>query len=182
MCQASQSKMKLSWKYFLSLFLIGIVPFNIVKSQSQYKVYFFLLEDCKISQAYISEIKRIEKEFANDSIHFIALFPNATSTEQSVETFNKKYKLPMPCKQDLQRMVADRYQISVLPEVLVINETQHQKLYQGRIDNLFVAIGKRRKKASEFDLKEVLKGIVNGQQLPYRKTAAIGCFLSHWDN
>lgn len=88
----------------------------------------------------------------------------------------------MLCKQDVQRMVADQYQISVLPEVVVINETQHQKLYQGRIDNLFVAIGKRRKKATTFDLKEVLKGIVSGQQLPYRKTAAIGCFLSHWDN
>ena len=69
-----------------------------------------------------------------------------------------------------------------LIHIFVINETQHQKLYQGRIDNLFVAIGKRRKKATTFDLKEVLKGIVSGQQLPYRKTAAIGCFLSHWDN
>ncbi len=169
-------------KHFVLLFFIGIVPINLLISQSQYKVYFFLLEDCKISQAYISEIKRIEKEFANDSIRFVALFPNATSTEQSVLTFNKRYKLPMLCKQDVQRMVADQYQISVLPEVVVINETQHQKLYQGRIDNLFVAIGKRRKKATTFDLKEVLKGIVSGQQLPYRKTAAIGCFLSHWDN
>ncbi|MEI2693988.1 MAG: hypothetical protein WBO44_14150 [Saprospiraceae bacterium] len=169
-------------KHFVLLFFIGIVPINLLISQSQYKVYFFLLEDCKISQAYISEIKRIEKEFANDSIRFVALFPNATSTEQSVLTFNKRYKLPMLCKQDVQRMVADQYQISVLPEVVVINETQHQKLYQGRIDNLFVAIGKRRKKATTFDLKEVLKGIESGQQLPYRKTAAIGCFLSHWDN
>ena len=127
-------------KHFVLLFFIGIVPINLLISQSQYKVYFFLLEDCKISQAYISEIKRIEKEFANDSIRFVALFPNATSTEQSVLTFNKRYKLPMLCKQDVQRMVADQYQISVLPEVVVINETQHQKLYQGRIDNLFVAI------------------------------------------
>jgi len=170
------------WKHFVLLFFIGIVPINFLLSQSLYKVYFFLLEDCKISQAYISEIKRIEKEFANDSIQFTALFPNATSTKQTVETFNKKYKLPMPCKQDVQRMIADQYQISVLPEVVVINESLNQKLYQGRIDNLFVAIGKRRKKATEFDLKEVLKGIVSGQQLPYRKTAAIGCFLSHWDN
>jgi len=170
------------WKHFVLLFFIGIVPINFLLSQSQYKVFLFLLEDCKISQAYISEIKRIEKEFANDSIQFIAFFPNATSTEQSVVTFNKKYKLPMPCKQDVQRMIADQNQISVLPEVVVINESLHQKLYQGRIDNLFVAIGKRRKKATEFDLKEVLQGIVNGQQLPYRKTAAIGCFLSHWDN
>lgn len=174
--------MNLLRKFFLFLFLIGIVPINFLLSQSQYKVYFFLLEDCKISQAYISEIKRIEKEFANDSIQFIAFFPNATSTEESVETFNKKYKLPMPCKLDLQRMIADQYQVSVLPEVVVINESRHQKLYQGRIDNLFVAIGKRRKKASEFDLKEVLQGIVSGQQLPFRKTVAIGCFLSHWDN
>ncbi|HRG67851.1 MAG TPA: hypothetical protein PLS73_03335 [Saprospiraceae bacterium] len=174
--------MNTTLNYFIGFLIIGFIPFNPLASQSKYEVYFFLLEDCKISQAYISELKRIEKKFANDSIHFSAYFPNATSTEQSIDRFNKKYKLPFACKQDIQRMVADRYQISVLPEVVVINATQNKSLYQGRIDDLFVAIGKRRSKATVFDLKDVLNGILTGQQLPYRKTQAVGCFLSHWDN
>ena len=45
------------------LIVILAVGFNL-SAQNQYHVYFFLLEDCKITQAYVPEIKKLKAEFA----------------------------------------------------------------------------------------------------------------------
>ncbi len=168
------------WKPVL-VFTFLVFKYCCILAQSSYGIYFFLLEDCKISQAYCSEMKRLHKEFANDSVAFTAYFPNSTSTKPNMDAFMHKYKLPMKYYLDSGRAISDQYQVSVLPEVVVVNLSSKTVLYQGRIDNLFVAIGKRRNKATEHDLKDVLKGIHSGKQLAYRKTEAVGCFLSRFD-
>ena len=52
-----------------------------------------------------------------------------------------------------------------------------QIVYQGRIDNLFAKIGKRRSRATQNDLRDALNSILKGIPIAVPKTTPIGCFL-----
>ncbi|MBK6545101.1 MAG: hypothetical protein WAS55_04940 [Saprospiraceae bacterium] len=166
--------------------MIRILAFTIVSlsifiklyGQSPFKVYFFLLEDCKISKAYIPEIRKLIKEFECDSIHFKAYFPNPSSEQTLVNEFVRIYKPGMDCMLDAQQLMAKKFDITVMPEVVVYAEKTDKIIYQGRIDNLFAAIGKRRSKATEHDLRDCLLKIQKAETILPRKTEAFGCYLT----
>lgn len=140
-------------------------------------VYFFLLEDCKISQAYIPTIRQLHTQFAGDSIVFAGLFPNPISSASSVTAFQQKYDLPFSCNAEGTRAVASRFGIEVTPEVVVFQHAEQKILYRGRIDNLFERVGKRRKIVTSHDLRDALKAIQQNLDPPRRETQAVGCIL-----
>lgn len=71
-----------------------------------------------------------------------------------------------------------KFDITVMPEVVVYAEKTDKIIYQGRIDNLFAAIGKRRSKATEHDLRDCLLKIQKAETILPRKTEAFGCYLT----
>ncbi len=144
----------------------------------QYCVYLFLLEECKITQAYVPEIRSLNEQYRNDSIEWLALFPNPSSSVASVQNFLKKYGLALPWAMDADQKYADQFNIAVMPEVIVWDNHKRRVLYKGRINNLFAHIGKRRNRATEHDLRDVLDAIVRGQQVVIRETQAVGCLLT----
>lgn len=143
-----------------------------------YSVYLFLLEDCRISQTYTDKIIELSQEYSCDSIQFQGAFPNPISQDSTIAAFVSKYKIPFPCtKQDAYEL-AKNFGVTVTPEVVVFNDTQNQLIYQGRIDNLFVRVGRRRRVVTSHDLEDVLNSIRNHQPIKVRKTNAIGCFFN----
>jgi len=51
-------------------------------------------------------------------------------------------------------------------------------LYQGRIDNTYYRVGKRRSITTTAELKEVLNAIEEQTTIPIDQTEAIGCFIT----
>jgi hypothetical protein len=156
---------------FLSLHLT-------LHAQNHYQVYFFLLEDCKITQAYIPEINTLQAEFESDSIEFKAFFPNPSSNEQLMAAFYKEYQPGLPCVLDENQAMAKKFNILVMPEVVIYQDNKSRLLYQGRIDNLFAAPGKRRAKATKHELRDCLNKIQKALAIQYLKTDAVGCYLT----
>lgn len=143
----------------------------------RFSVYFFLLEDCKISQAYTPILKQLFSNYSNDSIRFYGLFPNPISSETGAEAFKQKYKLPFPCTTAQANATARRLRIEVTPEVVVLENGTQQVLYQGRIDNLFERVGKRRKVVTVRELEDALKAIRQNREPLIKRTQAVGCIL-----
>ncbi len=148
-------------------------------AQNQYEVKFFLLEDCKISQAYTPEIRQLVKSYASDSIHFEAFFPHPSSTQASVDEFMHDYALPITYQLDKKQSEAKKYGIRIMPEVVVYEQLTKRLLYRGRIDNLFAGLGKRRSVATERELHDCLLAIRSGKNPFIPFTDAIGCFLEN---
>lgn len=67
--------------------------------------------------------------------------------------------------------------VSVTPEVVVYDETTGQVRYQGRIDNLFERVGKRRRVVSSHDLRDALLALREGREVARSRTTAVGCLL-----
>ncbi len=168
--------------YFLIIIGLqnNVVAQDSLPVQKNYRILFFLLEDCKITQAYIPTINELYSSYANDSIHFHGYFPSPSSNNESVNIFCKKYKLSFDTEMDPNQIKAQDYEIDVLPQVVVINPL-NQVIYQGRIDNLFERIGKRRPRASSHELQDCLEKIKNAQPVIPQKTKAVGCALTRFD-
>ena len=160
--------------------LFGMMPMKThaiqVKTDS-FTVYYFLLEDCKISQAYTNRIAELYATYHCDSIGFVALFPNSISNDSTVLEFYQKYELPMLATKQAAYERAQQFAIKVTPEVVVYNESRQQIVYQGRIDNLFERIGQRRKVVNSHDLANALQQIQRGETIVVSRTKPVGCFF-----
>lgn len=158
------------------LLLAGVAPAQSDRPE-RFTVYFFLLEDCKISQAYTPTLKQLFSNYASDSIRFYGLFPNPISSKTSAEAFRQKYNLPFSCTTAQANAIARRFSVEVTPEVVVFENGIQQVLYQGRIDNLFERVGKRRKVVTARELEDALMAIQQRREPPKKRTQAVGCIL-----
>lgn len=145
--------------------------------QAPYKVIFFLLEDCKICISYTQEIKTIQALFSRDSFQFEAVFPHPASTQEGIDLFLNEYELNIQNRLDQDQKIATNFNIHMVPEVLVLDNKTQRAIYQGRIDNSFVALGRKRPKPTQRDLYTCLMRLSEGQTLPYKRTKGFGCFL-----
>lgn len=140
-------------------------------------VYIFLHEACIISQYYTLPLRELHKEYADEQIQFIGLFPNFSSKPNKIEAFKTSYKLPFDLKTDYYHTKKDALGAMVTPEVVVYNESQAQILYKGRIDDAYARVGQRKRFTSTSELKDVLEAISNNQPILVSNTEAVGCFI-----
>ena len=141
-------------------------------------VYLFLGEECIISQNFTLRLRQLHETFASDRIEFLGLFPNPSSTQDKMAAFQKKYQIPFACKLDKMQRKMDEFGVRVTPEVVVYNTDKQAVMYQGRIDNSYVRVGKRRTITTTFELKDVLTTVVEGKEIAVKKTTAVGCFIT----
>ena len=163
-------------KYFLTL--IGVVFFSIF-GHSQEKnigVYYFLLEDCVICQSYTPLINELYETYKDD-YEFIGFFPNFRSKSHAIKNFAEKYGIQFELKTDYFQTQTDAYGIEITPEVVVVNQITDEVLYQGRIDDEFIEIGRRKSVVSNHDLKNALREIKNGKPVSIPRTEAVGCII-----
>jgi len=161
----------------LCILLLFILPGLLRAQTDSFTVYFFLLEDCKITQAYTDKMQEIYREYAGDSIGFVGYFPNPVSEDSTIQDFKNKYQLPFNCTRTDAYAKAKGFGVQITPEVVLYNETRKTLLYQGRIDNMYERVGQRRRVVTSHELAAALYAIRNAQPVPIPKTNAIGCFF-----
>ena len=141
-------------------------------------VYIFLHEEYVISQYYTLSLKELHAQYANDAIQFIGLFPNFSSKKDKIQAFKEKYELPFALKTDYFKTKTQLFDAQVTPEVVVYNENKKVILYQGRIDNTYFRVGKKRTITTTSDLADALEAIVTQQPITVANTQPIGCFIN----
>lgn len=148
-----------------------------VQAQDRFTVYLFLLEDCKITQAYTDRLAEMHATYACDSIAFVGLFPNPLSSDTTAAAFQRRYAIPFPCTAWQAAELADSFAVRVTPEVVLFNQTTGAVLYQGRIDNLFERVGKRRRIVTAHELESALESVRRHKEIRVTHTQAVGCLL-----
>jgi len=145
-------------------------------------VNLFLLDECRICQYYGPIINQIHTEFASDDILFKGYFPNFSSKKEQIAQFKEDYALPFELKTDYFKKKSKRFELEVLPTVVIYDERQKKILYQGRIDNRFYGVGKQRQVTTHNDLINALEAIVNQLPIEEKSTQPVGCFINFVDN
>ncbi len=174
-------------KYYPILLLIGLFTFFIstqVKAQERcpvddsLTVYIFMLEDCLLTQFYTVALKELYQEYRSYNIEFVGLFPNSFSKREKIDSFQFVYQIPFPLKTDYFQTKTKRFGANVTPEIVIYNHTYDEVWYQGRIDNTYYKVGKKRGKTTTSDLRDALESIVRGEPIAVPKTEAVGCLIN----
>jgi len=148
-------------------------------SGSKAVVLIFAATDCPISNRYIPEIARLQKEFGAQHVAFWWVFPNPEDTVAVVRRHELDYSIHaatiIDAKQDLVRMA----HVSVTPEaaVFAVENGQLREAYHGRIDDLYFAFGRERPSATHHDLEDAISALLAGRPIASAGRAPVGCSI-----
>jgi hypothetical protein len=157
--------------------LQGKPVISLVTSGAQAVVLLFLATDCPISNRYVPEIQRMEKEFTGKPVAFWLVYPNATETTEGVIRYEAAFNLRgATLIRPGQWFMADT-KATITPEaaVMVPVGRSMQTLYAGRIDDRYVDIGRERPKATHHDLEDAVKAILDHQPVAPPGGQPVGC-------
>jgi predicted dienelactone hydrolase len=141
-------------------------------------VLVFISTDCPIANAYQPLLKKLSEKHAEQGVRWFMIHPDpATTTEQAAE-HSKQFEIEMPIIVDQNQSIARGVGARVTPEVFVFAKANEKAVYQGRIDDLHAAYGKKRAAATTQELADALRAIVDGQPIAVSKTEPVGCFIA----
>lgn len=150
-----------------------------IPSDSPHKatVVFFLLPDCPVSNAYAPEIKRIATEYSKQQVETWIVYVDADLSTADIKKHASEYGLEGKLICDRSRDLVKKLGVTIAPEAVVVN-SRGERMYRGRIDNLYADYGKRRVKPTERDLRNALDAVLAGKPVQVETTKAIGCIIS----
>lgn len=163
-----------------ALLLFGVLSYgafaqNEIKSPS-HEVFIFLHESCKISQFYMPLLDSLSLVYGRE-VRFVGVFPNESSTEKGVDSFRSQFNIQFELLQDYKQHLTKKYSATVTPELVVVDLRSAAIVYQGRIDDSYFRVGKRKTVKQTQELVDVLQAIAEGREVDVISQPAIGCFI-----
>jgi thiol-disulfide isomerase/thioredoxin len=140
-------------------------------------VLIFIRTDCPISNAYAPEINRLVKEYGPRKIVFYVVYTMRDLSERDARQHAKAYGYTCPAILDGQHQLVDAIGATVTPEVAVIGHDR-KLIYRGRIDDLFLALGRQRYQATTHELRDALDAVLADRQPALPRTSAVGCAIA----
>ncbi len=140
-----------------------------------YKIYIFVAETCPICQYYTKKIKEISNTYESE---VVLIFPNKMSTDESVKAYMKKYQIDFNYILDKDHKWVNKFDAMITPEVFVYNTKEKKVYYQGRIDDNYARVGKRKLKIQSDDLINALESIKTNKKIKTATTQSVGCYIS----
>jgi hypothetical protein len=141
---------------------------------------FFVSADCPVSARYAPEIDRIAATYAARGVHTWLVYADLTATIPSVrenlKAFHPDAKTPAIIDAGFQLTTA--VDATITPEAAIYTSLGRVgRVYRGRIDDLYVSIGKSRREALHHDVRDALDAILAGRSVAAPQTDAVGCFI-----
>jgi len=151
---------------------------------AQASVVFFVATDCPVSNGYAPEIQRVCREYSGRGVGCSLVYedidaaPHSPKLLQQVRAHLDDFKYSgIPAALDEDRAAATVAKASITPTAIVVNRDGEIR-YRGRIDNLYVALGKMRQQVTSHDLRDALDAVLAGRPVPHPETESIGCFIT----
>lgn len=137
-------------------------------------VLVFIDAECPIANAYQPELQRLEKKFSGQGLRFVMIHADPEMGIEKAKTHAKEFGITAPVCIDKGHRWVKRTGASVTPEAVVL-DADGKTLYQGRIDDRYAELGKKRAEPTVRNLDEALADVVAGKPVKLAKTQAVGC-------
>jgi hypothetical protein len=137
-------------------------------------VVIFYWQDCPISNSYAPELNRLCAGHTNFAFYIVQV--DSDLTPAAAKEHARKFDLHPPVLLDPRHRLVKFLKATVTPEAVVVGK-QGELLYRGRIDDGYVALGKKRATVTEHDLQAALDAIAAGKPVKKMETKAIGCLI-----
>ena len=138
-------------------------------------VYVFTTTDCPISNRYAPEVKRLAAKFTTKA-SFVLVYPVPADTPEMIREHHAKFAYSIQSVRDTDQKLVKLTGATVTPEAVLMKGSQI--LYQGRIDDRYVELGRERPKPTTHDLEEAITAALAEKPIAVKHTRAVGCILS----
>lgn len=157
---------------------IGGTPRSPLKSGAgETAAVFFVSKDCPISNFYSQEIRRICEEYSGKGLRCSLVYIEPTLSDAEAGKHAQEYGHgSYPKIVDRNHAVVDAAKATVTPEVVLVRPDE-SVAYRGRIDNFYVALGKKRRVVTERDLRDALEDLAAGRKVAKPETTPVGCYI-----
>jgi hypothetical protein len=146
-------------------------------SKGETHLVIFVSADCPVSARYAPEIDRIAAAYASRGVQTFLVYADLTATipsvRQNMAAFHPGTRIPAIIDAGFELTTAADAKIT--PEAFVY--TSAGRAYRGRIDDLYVTIGKSRQQAQHHDLRDALDAVLAGRPVATAETSAVGCYI-----
>ena len=166
----------------LSLCLLMTLLVRTMQAKDSITVYIFLLDECRICQEIAPELNALYTTYKSPDLNFIGVFPNFASKPQGIKDFKSKYKIAFDTKTDYFKKITHKFQATILPEVIVYNETKQKIIYRGQVNDLYYAPSKRRPLIRHHYLRDAIMAGIDNRMPTIQETNPIGCFINFNDS
>ena len=142
----------------------------------QFDLLFFMSTDCPISNRYAPEIRRVCSDYQARGVRCFAVYPDAADAD-AVRRHRHEYGFDksIPAFLDRDRPIVRGLQPQVTPEAALVSSSG--VVYRGRIDDLYVDVGRSRRSPTRRDLKLALDAAIAGRPITPAVTDAVGCAI-----
>ena len=146
-------------------------------------VLFFSASDCPISNRYIPEIERLDREFSPSGVRFWWVYPNPEDTAEVVRRHQKQFGIHADAVLDTQQRLTTMARATITPEVAVFIPAGGglREVYRGRIDNRYLALGQERPSATRHDLEDAIRALIANRSVPEPGGPPVGCSIVRLD-
>lgn len=137
----------------------------------------FVRSDCPISNRYSPELRRLFETLQPRGVEFNWIYVNPRESAGGVRRHQREYDLPGRALLDPNHRLANHCGATVTPEA-VVWDSKHTIIYMGRIDNLYLEVGKAQAQATTQDLAAAIAATLQGQAVATPRTKAVGCLIA----
>jgi hypothetical protein len=139
-------------------------------------VLVFIRRDCPVSSRYAPVIQQISAQHERDA-SFWLVFPDKAETPQTIHNYLREYAYRLPALRDPEHALVKLAQVQITPEVAVFNRS-HQLLYDGRIDNWYLDLGRSRPAPTTHELADAIQAALGDKIPAANQVRGVGCYIS----
>lgn len=144
---------------------------------SKILVVVFMCNHCPYVQAVWKRLVDLRAKYKELGVQFVGINPNFNpnypdETLENMVIYAQKYEMNFPYLLDETQNVAKEYKAQCTPDIYVFDNERKLK-YHGRIDDNWKEIDKVTKR----ELDEVLKSLVEGNELSDNQFPSMGCSI-----
>lgn len=151
-------------------------PVEFLPLEAKALLLFFSRQDCPIANAYAPRIERIYKKYQSRGIHSVLVQTDSSATLETLQQHAHEYRYTLPVVHDRSHALVDGLQATLTPQAALIDR-EGNTLYLGRIDDQYVALGKKRRQAEHHDLEVAIDAFLAGAPIAQPRTPGVGCVI-----
>jgi hypothetical protein len=142
-------------------------------------VLFFTTSDCPISNRYIPEIERLDREFAPQGVHFWWVYPDPADTAAVVRRHDAEFQIHADEVLDTEQRLTRMAHATITPEAAVFLPTAAglREVYRGRIDDRYLALGEERPAATRHELELAIRAALAHRLVAKPGGPPVGCSI-----
>ena len=135
--------------------------------------------DCPVANAVVPEIRRIHRQVEAGGGKVLFVHPTPGQASKKMATHAKDRKLEMSVLHDPRHELVALLEAKVTPEAFVLHRQgeEWKVVYRGPIDNLYADVGRRRRNATKFHVREAVTAALAGLPVEPSVRRPIGCFI-----